>query len=64
MNEKRDTNIDIIKGVVIIIIVGGHCRMLFTHFIYLFHVAIFFIASGFCFKSSNSDSVQSTLKFV
>lgn len=30
MNEKRDTNIDIIKGVGIILI-GGHCRMPFTH---------------------------------
>lgn len=64
MNEKRNTNIDIIKGIGIILMVGGHCKMPFTHFIYLFHMAIFFIASGFSFKSSNSDSVQDTLKFV
>lgn len=64
MNKERNTNIDIIKGIGIILMVGGHCGMPFTHFIYLFHMAIFFMASGFCFKASNSDSVQSTLKFV
>ena len=64
MNKERDTNIDIIKGVGIILMVGDHCGMLFIHFIYLFHMAIFFMDSGYCFRSSNSDSVQSTLKFV
>ena len=64
MGKERDTNIDIIKGTGIILMVGGHCGMPFTHFIYLFHMSIFFMASGFCFKSSNSDSVQSVLKFT
>lgn len=64
MGKERNTNIDIIKGAGIILMVGGHCGIPFTHFIYLFHMAIFFIASGFCFKSSNSDSVQSILRFT
>ena len=38
--------------------------MPFTHFIYLFHMAIFFMASGFCFKSSNSDSKKNVLQFI
>ena len=64
MSKERDANIDIIKGIGIILMVGGHCGMPFTHFVYLFHMAIFFMASGFCFKSSNSDSLQNALKFI
>lgn len=44
--------------------VGGHCRMPFTHFIYLFHMAIFFMASGYCFNASNSETMQDVLSFV
>ncbi len=38
--------------------------MLFTHFIYLFHMAIFFMASGYCFNASNSETMQDVLSFV
>lgn len=41
MNKERNISIDIIKGIGIILMVGGHCGMPFTHFIYLFHMAIF-----------------------
>ncbi|WP_334427346.1 MULTISPECIES: acyltransferase family protein [unclassified Levilactobacillus] len=44
--------------------IGGHCGMLFTHFIYLFHMAIFFMASGYCFNASNSETMQDVLSFV
>lgn len=44
--------------------VGGHCGMPFTHFIYLFHMAIFFMASGYCFNASNSETMQDVLSFV
>ena len=64
MNKERNISIDIIKGIGIILMVGGHCGMPFTHFIYLFHMAIFFMASGYCFNASNSETVQSVLSFV
>lgn len=62
--KDRDINIDIIKGIGIILMVGGHCGMPFTHFIYLFHMAIFFMASGYCFSASNSETMQSVFNFV
>lgn len=55
--KNRNINIDIIKGIGIILMVGGHCGMPFTHFIYLFHMAIFFMASGYCFNASNSETM-------
>lgn len=62
--KNRNINIDIIKGIGIILMVGGHCGMPFTHFIYLFHMAIFFMASGYCFNASNSETMQDVLSFV
>lgn len=62
--KNRNINIDIIKGIGIILMVGGHCGMPFTHFIYLFHMAIFFMASGYCFNESNSETMQDVLSFV
>ena len=62
--KNRNINIDIIKGIGIILMVGGHCGMPFTHFIYLFHMAIFFMASGYCFNASNSEAMQDVLGFV
>ena len=64
MNKERNISIDIIKGIGIILMVGGHCGMPFTHFIYLFHMAIFFMASGYCFNASNSENMQDVLSFV
>jgi fucose 4-O-acetylase-like acetyltransferase len=64
VNKERNINIDIIKGIGIILMVGGHCGMPFTHFIYLFHMAIFFMASGYCFNASNSETMQDVLSFV
>ena len=64
MNKERNISIDIIKGIGIILMVGGHCGMPFTHFIYLFHMAIFFMASGYCFNASNSETMQDVLSFV
>ena len=62
--KNRNINIDIIKGIGIILMVGGHCGMPFTHFIYLFHMAIFFMASGYCFNASNSETMQDVLSLL
>ncbi len=53
---QRDDKIDIIKGLLICSVVLGHCGAPFTSFIYLFHMAAFFIASGLVYKSSYADS--------
>lgn len=55
---------DIIKGMGIFLMVAGHCGAPFTHFIYLFHMAIFFIASGYCYSKKKAISNSSFIAFV
>ena len=55
---KRDNTIDIVKGIGIILVVIGHTYGPLTHFIYLFHMAIFFIASGYCYSFKYSESIS------
>lgn len=64
MKADRVTEIDIVKALGIICMVLGHAGAPFTKFIYLFHMAIFFIASGFFYKESTSDSVKSVFHFT
>lgn len=65
MNKiKRNSKIDIIKGIGIFGMVAGHSGCPITHFIYLFHMAIFFIASGYCYKESYSYNMKSVIYFI
>lgn len=57
----RSLNIDIIKGLGICLVVLGHCGCPITHFIYLFHVPIFFIASGYVLSCAYSDNLSGLL---
>jgi fucose 4-O-acetylase-like acetyltransferase len=52
MIEKREDVFDIMKGVGIILMIIGHCAIprLLWHFIFSFHMPLFFIISGFFFK--------------
>ena len=47
---NRNLQIDIARGIGIILVVLGHAAFPYTHFIYLFHLAIFFIMAGYFFK--------------
>lgn len=44
---NRNLQIDIARGIGIILVVLGHAAFPYTHFIYLFHLAIFFIMAGY-----------------
>lgn len=57
-NRNRIEEIDIIKALGLILMVMGHSGSPFTHFIYLFHMSIFFIASGFLFNTKASDNIS------
>ena len=46
----RDSSIDILKGLAIILVVYGHTWPFCRNFIYLFHMAVFMMASGYCFS--------------
>ncbi len=52
---KRDSKIDVLKGFAIILMVAGHALMPagFYRFISLFHMALFYFASGYLFKDSS-----------
>lgn len=61
-NKHRIEELDILKALGIICMVSGHSGAPFTKFIYLFHMAIFFIASGFFYKDENSQNILSVFK--
>ncbi len=62
--RERIKEIDIIKALAIIGMVLGHAGAPFTHFIYLFHMAVFFIASGFVYKEISTRKVSDIWRFV
>lgn len=64
MMEKRDRCLDIIKGMGIILMVFGHSGGPFTHYIYLFHMAVFFTVSGFLWKDDNVRDISSCKSYV
>lgn len=49
--EGRDPSIDVIKGIAILQIVYSHTCPFCRNFIYLFHLQLFLICSGYCFKN-------------
>jgi len=62
--KKRFDIIDIIKGLGIICVCLGHSGFPYSHFISLFHMPLFFICSGFCFKSLPDKSGKGYLKYI
>lgn len=56
---ERNRIIDFVKGIGILLVVLGHSGFPGTGFIYLFHMALFFIAAGFCYNENNSVDIQS-----
>lgn len=61
---KRDVTIDISKGIGIILVVIGHSGAPFAKFIYLFHMALFFIISGWCYNFKYSGSISGIKELV
>jgi len=62
-HAKRDTSIDAVKGIGIIFMVWGHAYGPFKHWIYLFHMAIFFIASGILWDDKKADDIRKCKEF-
>lgn len=62
--KNRSVAIDLIKGLAIILMVIGHTETPAQNFIYLFHMAVFFMASGFLYKESASDSLASVKDYI
>lgn len=64
MKKNRNNQIDIIKGIAIILIVLGHTYSPASHFVYLFHVSIFIVVSGFLWDPNDSKDWNSYFLFV
>ena len=64
MSSVRFDKIDIIKAIGIILMVCGHCNAPFTGWLYMFHMPIFFIASGYCWNSYNARNFSSTARYI
>jgi fucose 4-O-acetylase-like acetyltransferase len=53
--------IDIYKGIAIVLVVLGHTTGIFNQYIYQFHMAAFFIISGYTTNLAKRDTVQTIL---
>lgn len=62
--EIRDNKLDIIKGIGIILMVVGHSGSPLKTWIYLFHMPLFFIVSGFCIRDRYSETIADMWNFV
>ena len=62
--SSRLVEIDLIKAFGIIFMVAVHACIPGMNNLLLFHMAIFFIASGFFYKSSSSDTAKSTFGYI
>ena len=56
MSKVRDVNIDILKGIGMLLVIIGHsgCPWPFYPAIYAFHMPLFFIVSGLFFSTKMS----------
>ncbi|MBR4559711.1 MAG: acyltransferase family protein [Fibrobacter sp.] len=61
---QRNDKIDIVRGIAICLMVLGHCSCPFTHFVYLFHMAAFYFASGVLYNEEYSLSTKNITLFI
>lgn len=60
----REIKYDIAKGLGIILMVAAHANIPAKSFIYLFHMPLFFIISGYFFKPEYCKDLNSLLQFI
>lgn len=61
---QRNRYIDLVKGIGIVLMVLRHARAPFSDFVLLFHMAIFFIASGYLIKEENGKNARNLLVYI
>lgn len=62
--RKRNQTIDLVKGIGIILMTLRHARAPHSDFVLLFHMAIFFIASGFLLNVKYAENLASLWNFI
>lgn len=63
IETKRDKSIDVMKGMLIILVVYAHTWPWCRNWIYLFHMAVFLMASGYCYKGG-INSVKELVNYT
>jgi fucose 4-O-acetylase-like acetyltransferase len=63
---RRDETVDIMKGLLILLMVAGHAQIPIHRFIYLFHMPVFFMITGWLYnyKREEIDIKKYTLKKI
>ncbi|MBQ4641753.1 MAG: acyltransferase family protein [Oscillospiraceae bacterium] len=61
---NRDKTIDVVKGFGIILMVIGHTGSIAHDFIYMFHMALFFMLSGYLWSDKKAADFPAAKKFV
>ena len=66
MEKRKERNqiIYLVKGMGIVLMVVRHAEAPYSDFVLLFHMAIFFIASGYLYNDKHAESIQSVVKFT
>lgn len=62
--NSRSLTLDLIKGIGIMLMVLRHARAPYSDFVLLFHMAIFFIASGYLYKGEKIIDVRSLKNYI
>lgn len=57
--NRRNIELDILKGITIVLMVAGHAEFPLKKYVYLFHMAVFVMASGYFFNSKYSKTAKS-----
>lgn len=59
MDNKRNESLDILKGIGIVLMILGHCALPFDlrKLIFIFHMPLFFIISGFLYKDRDVTDI-------
>ena len=63
-SQHRDLKIDLLKGMGILLMVFRHTEAPYSEFVLLFHMALFFIASGYLLDPSKIVSIKSLIDYV
>lgn len=60
----RDKKIDIVRGIAIVLMVIGHSGCPLKKFIYLFHMAVFFMISGYLFIPKYEKGLNGIVEYI
>ena len=64
MAKQRDPVLDSMRGIGIVLMVRGHAGFPGSGFIYLFHMALFFMLSGWFFSPHTGESAHRLARFA